>query len=94
MKLNRALVKEELPAYWAERQHLFASEQADLGEVGQLDSVGLAFLVQWSQALAESGRPLRLASPPATFYPLADLYGVSSLFQLTDNPSGSQNGSE
>ncbi|MBL1376738.1 STAS domain-containing protein [Zobellella iuensis] len=94
MKLERPLTRDELPAYWAERGTLFAAEQADLSAVEQLDSVGLAFLVQWSQALASAGKGLTLLSPPASFYPLADLYGVGSLFELTDNPSGSKNGSE
>lgn len=94
MKLERPLIRDELPAYWAERGGLFAAEQVDLSDVVQLDSVGLAFLVQWSQALAAEGKTLTLLSPPASFYPLADLYGVGSLFELTDNPSGSKNGSE
>ncbi|WP_445401373.1 STAS domain-containing protein [Zobellella sp. An-6] len=94
MRLERALTRDELPAYWAERQSLFTLDRVALDGVEQLDSVGLAFLVQWSQALATEGKTLTLLSPPASFYPLADLYGVGSLFELTDNPSGSKNGSE
>ncbi|PSJ40150.1 STAS domain-containing protein [Zobellella taiwanensis] len=94
MKLTRPLIREQLPAYWAERHALFAEDNAELGEVEQIDSVGLAFLVQWSQALSAAGRGLTLSAPPASFYPLADLYGVSELFTLADNDSGSQHGSE
>ncbi|MBR9859022.1 MAG: STAS domain-containing protein [Gammaproteobacteria bacterium] len=94
MKLERELTRDMLPAYWAERNTLFGAERADLSKLKQIDSVGLAFLVQWSQALAAGNKALTLISPPTSFYPLADLYGVGSLFELTDNPSGSQHGSE
>ncbi len=90
MKLSRALTRDNLPAYWAERSTLFGAGQVDLSALSQLDSVGLAFLVQWSQALAADNQSLTLISPPASFYPLADLYGVSSLFELTDNTAESQ----
>jgi phospholipid transport system transporter-binding protein len=89
MKLERELTRDMLPAYWAERNTLFGAERVDLSELKQIDSVGLAFLVQWSQALAAGNKPLTLISPPASFYPLADLYGVSSFFELTDNTAES-----
>lgn len=89
MKLTRELTRAHLPAYWAERQSLFTNRQADLSELSEIDSIGLAFLVQWSQALAAEQRPLGLLTPPASFYPLADLYGVSSFFELTDTSAGS-----
>lgn len=94
MKLTRELTRAQLPAYWSERQALFANRQADLSELKEIDSIGLAFLVQWSQSLTAEQGPLALLAPPASFYPLADLYGVSSFFELTDNPAGSPNGTE
>ncbi|MFD1006921.1 MULTISPECIES: STAS domain-containing protein [Oceanisphaera] len=94
MKLTRELTRTHLPAYWSERQLLFTNRQADLSELSEIDSIGLAFLVQWSQALAVEQRPLGLLAPPASFYPLADLYGVSSFFELTDTFAGSHNGTE
>lgn len=94
MKLTGPLTRAELPEYWSERDRYFTVTCADLSQVTQIDSVGLAFLVQWSQALAEKDQILELSSPPAAFHSLANLYGVSSLFVLTPNHSGSQNGSE
>ncbi|MFP2770074.1 STAS domain-containing protein [Oceanisphaera sp. KMM 10153] len=85
MKLERELTRDMLPAYWAERNILFGAERVDLSGLKQVDSVGLAFLVQWSQALAAGNKQLTLISPPTSFFPLADLYGVSSLFELVDN---------
>ncbi|MDP5293142.1 STAS domain-containing protein [Oceanimonas sp. CHS3-5] len=94
MKLTRPLTREQLPAWWAERDTLFAETRADLSAVERIDSVGLALLVQWSQALAARDQRLALCSPPDSFYPLADLYGVSSLFELPETDSRSQHGSE
>ncbi|WP_107850933.1 STAS domain-containing protein [Oceanimonas marisflavi] len=94
MKLTRSLTREQLPAWWAERDTLFADTTADLSGVERIDSVGLALLVQWSQALASRDKRLALSSPPDSFYPLADLYGVGSLFDLPKNDSRSQHGSE
>ncbi|GAA3541884.1 STAS domain-containing protein [Zobellella aerophila] len=94
MKLTRPLTKAELPKYWSERQQYFGAADADLSQVTQMDSVGLAFLVQWSQVLAETDKTLELRSPPAAFHSLAHLYGVSQLFALVPNNPGSQNGSE
>lgn len=92
MKLTRDLTRAHLSAYWSERLSLFTHRQADLSELSEIDSIGLAFLVQWSQALAVEQRPLGLLTPPASFYSLADLYGVNSFFELTDPPAGSKNG--
>ncbi|MCT7654897.1 STAS domain-containing protein [Oceanimonas sp. NS1] len=94
MKLTRALTREQLPAWWAERNTLFAECSADLSAVERIDSVGLALLVQWSQHLAGRDKRLALIAPPDSFYPLADLYGVASLFELPKNDSRSQHGSE
>ena len=94
MKLTGPLTKAELPGYWAKRQQYFGATDADLSQVTQMDSVGLAFLVQWSQALAETGKTLELRSPPAAFHSLAHLYGVSQLFALAPHNPGSQHGSE
>lgn len=94
MKLSRPLTREQLPSWWAERDTLFAVAKADLSGVERIDSTGLALLVQWSQHLASREQRLVLCSPPEGFYPLADLYGVGSLFDLPDNDSRSQHGSE
>ncbi|WP_116474418.1 STAS domain-containing protein [Zobellella maritima] len=94
MKLTRPLTKAELAKYWSERARYFEAADADLSQVTQMDSVGLAFLVQWSQALANTGKTLELRSPPAAFHSLAQLYGVGQLFTLTPNNPGSQHGSE
>lgn len=91
MKLSLPLTREQLPAYWRQREQLFAHNGADLSAVGEIDSIGLAFLVQWSQSLAADARPLVLTTPPASFYPLADLYGVGEFFAPTDNFAESQN---
>ena len=88
--LTQPLIKEQLPHYWAQRTQLFSHNQADLSAVREIDSIGLAFLVQWSQSLAANARPLTLAKPPANFYPLADLYGVSDFFALIDSLAESQ----
>ena len=78
--LTQPLTKAQLPSYWAQREQLFSQNKADLSAVGEIDSIGLAFLVQWSQSLAADARPLTLVTPPANFYPLADLYGVGDFF--------------
>ncbi|MGO1616401.1 MAG: STAS domain-containing protein [Oceanisphaera sp.] len=94
MKLTEPLTRQYIASYWAQCQTLFTHRQADLSGLSEIDTVGLAFLVQWSQALAAEQQPLVLLTPPASFYPLADLYGVSSFFELTDTPAGSQNGTK
>ncbi len=94
MKLSRALTREHLSAYWAEREALFVHRQADLSDLSQLDSIGLAFLVQWSQALGAEQGPLTLLSPPPSFKPLAALYGVGAYFELNDTKAGSHHGFE
>ena len=88
--LTQPLTKEQLPSYWAQREQLFSQNKADLSAVREIDSIGLAFLVQWSQSLAADARPLTLATPPANFYPLADLYGVGDFFAPTDPLAESQ----
>lgn len=94
MKLTQPLTREHLPAYWAERHSLFTQSQADLSELNEIDSIGLAFLVQWSQAMGTEQQALSLLKPPASFYPLADLYGVNSFFELTHSLAGCENGTE
>ena len=91
LPLTLPLTKDQLPAYWAQRAQLFSHNRADLSAVREIDSIGLAFLVQWSQSLAADARPLTLATPPANFYPLADLYGVGDYFAPTDPLAESQN---
>lgn len=87
MKLTQPLTREQLPNYWAQREALFTHKTVDLSALQEIDSIGLAFLVQWSQSLAAEQRPLTLHSPPASFYPLADLYGVGAFFAPTDTPA-------
>lgn len=94
MKLSRPLTREQVSALWAERHTLFAAAEADLSGVERIDSTGLALLVQWSQQLSARGQRLALFSPPEGFYPIVDLYGVGSLFDLPDNDSRSPHGSE
>ena len=94
MKLTQPLTRDQVSYYWAQREQLFRHSQADLSAIGEIDSIGLAFLVQWSQSLAADARPLTLHTPPANFYPLADLYGVGEFFAPTDNLAESQNGFE
>ena len=88
--LTQPLTKDQLASYWVQREQLFSHNKADLSAVNEIDSIGLAFLVQWSQSLAADARPLTLNTPPANFYPLADLYGVGEFFAPTDNLAESQ----
>ena len=91
LPLTQPLTKQQLPSLWAQREQLFSQNKADLSAVSEIDSIGLAFLVQWSQSLAADARPLVLVTPPTNFYPLADLYGVGDFFAPTDHFAGSQN---
>lgn len=92
--LTLPLTKQQLPSLWAQRSQLFSQSSVDLSAVKEIDSIGLAFLVQWSQSLAADARPLALVTPPANFYPLAELYGVGDFFAPTDNLAESKNESE
>ncbi|MGO4999799.1 STAS domain-containing protein [Oceanisphaera sp. W20_SRM_FM3] len=92
--LTLPLTRDQLASYWAQREQLFTHNRVDLSGLHEIDSIGLAFLVQWSQSLAADARPLTLNSPPASFYPLADLYGVGEFFTPTDNLAESQYESE
>ncbi|ART80820.1 STAS domain-containing protein [Oceanisphaera avium] len=85
MKLTQPLTRNQLAHYWNQREQLFSQARADLSAVQEIDSIGLAFLVQWSQSLAAELRPLTLDTPPANFLPLVDLYGVGEFFASTNN---------
>lgn len=89
--LTLPLTRDQLASYWAQREQLFTHNRVDLSGLREIDSIGLAFLVQWSQSLAADARPLTLYTPPASFYPLADLYGVGEFFAPTDNLAESLN---
>lgn len=51
----------------------------DLAQVTDVDSSGLAVVFGWQRAATAQGRPLCLASPPASLVSLAEVYGVSEL---------------
>ena len=62
-------------------ERLVAGEAAvvDLAAATDVDSSGVALILEWTRECARRGRQLRVVNAPEAVAKLADLYGVSNL---------------
>jgi anti-anti-sigma factor len=54
----------------------------DLAATTDVDSSGVALILEWTRECAREGRQLRVVNAPEAVAKLADLYGVSNLLPL------------
>jgi anti-anti-sigma factor len=65
-----------------ERLREGANPVVDLAATTDVDSSGVALILEWTRECARLGRPLRVVNAPEAVAKLADLYGVSNLLPL------------
>jgi anti-anti-sigma factor len=59
-----------------------AAAVVDLAAATDVDSSGVALILEWTRECARLGRALRIVNAPEAVAKLADLYGVSNLLPL------------
>jgi anti-anti-sigma factor len=59
-----------------------ATAVVDLAATTDIDSSGVALILEWTRECARLGRQLRVVNAPDAVAKLADLYGVSNLLPL------------
>lgn len=80
--MQGALTVKTVPALWEKRAEIFKDNSVDLGQVSEIDSAGVAFLVQWAKAQPE--RRLTLKGAPDNALRLIKTFKLSKLFELQD----------
>ena len=76
----RIMTVETVPGLWRGRDAIFRGPEIDLKTVEQIDSAGIAFLIQWSKSLAP--RRLRLKNVPEAAIKLIDTFALRQLFEI------------
>ena len=71
-----------LAAAGMERLRAGPGVTVDLAAATDIDSSGIALILEWTRECARSGRQLRVVNAPEAVGKLADLYGVSNLLPL------------
>jgi anti-anti-sigma factor len=56
----------------------------DVSEMAYIDSIGLSFLVRWSQERSSAGQPAVIRRPRARFEQVMYIAGIGSLFVYED----------
>ncbi len=74
------LTVKTVPALWQQRRELFKDDCTDLRGVDEIDSAGVAFLVQWAKA-QPLGR-LSLYNVPENALKLIKTFKLDPLFEL------------
>ncbi len=77
-----ALTCATVPELWKRRETLFTEHQADLSVLEEVDSAGIAFLVQWAKACEARGEKLQLAGVPPRALRLIRTFRLEGLFNL------------
>lgn len=83
MKEITSMTYESVPALWERRAEIFKNTEIDLSSVQNIDSAGIAFLVQWSKAL--DGIKLKIKNPPLAATNLIATFVLASLFEIENN---------
>lgn len=78
----QALTAATVPALWQERHTLFKEDSVDLGSLKEVDSAGIAFLVQWAKALPQGY--LTLVNAPEAALKLVATFRLEDLLHKTD----------
>jgi phospholipid transport system transporter-binding protein len=83
------LVKETVPALWAEGEQRLQAGGAldvDLGRVELCDSTGVAMLVDWLRLAAARGTRLRYRNAPAQMVAIAQVSDLQQLLLAEPSP--------
>lgn len=81
--MQGAVTVHEVPSLWQQRASLFTEQVCDLSAVTDIDSAGIAFLVQWAKALRRQGQTLTLLHVPAQALRLISTFKLQPLFVLS-----------
>lgn len=79
MTLDNLTVR-TVPQLWEQRTEIFAISVADLSQLKEIDSAGIAFLVQWAKA--RTPQRLQLRAVPERARRLIQTFKVEPLFEL------------
>lgn len=84
MSLNvDKLTHVEVAALWEQRSGIFVQDQVDLQNIKQVDSSGVAFLVQWAKSRPQ--KKLTLLHSTHNVRSLIRTFRLAPLFELKDN---------
>lgn len=84
MSLNvDKLTHVEVSELWNKRQEIFKQDKVDLLNIKQVDSAGVAFLVQWAKSLPQ--HKLTLIHSTHNVRSLIKTFRLAPLFELQDN---------
>ncbi len=75
-----ALNTTTVPELWEQKEQYFVLDMVDLRNLQDVDSAGVAFLVQWAKAL--KGRRLTLKNTPPRLFKLIETFRVTELFDI------------
>ena len=78
-----SMTYESVPELWDRRGEIFKNTEIDLSSGRNIDSAGIAFLVQWSKAL--NGRKLKIKNPPLAATNLIATFVLASLFEIENS---------
>lgn len=71
---------ETVPQLWLKRQEIFQNSFIDMTSVKEIDSAGIAFLIQWSKSLKD--KKLCLKYPPQAALRLIATFGLQPIFEI------------
>lgn len=74
------LDSKSVPALWERRAEIFKADRVDLKDTREIDSAGIAFLVQWAKALPQ-GR-LTILNAPDNAVRLIATFKLQPLLQV------------
>ncbi len=69
-----------VPQLWLERHEIFQNNFIDMTCVKEIDSAGIAFLIQWSKSLKD--RKLCLKHPPQAALRLIATFSLQPIFEI------------
>lgn len=83
LRINAELTLPGLPGLWAELNSVSLADvlRVDLGEVSQVDSAGIALLLEMQK---RSSTPFSLMHPPASLKTLLGLYNLTEILPITE----------
>lgn len=73
------------PKVLAEAKAWLAAGSLDLSGIGNVDSTGVALLLELTRRANIAGTPLRFINTPANLLTLANFFGVSELLKLQEH---------
>lgn len=74
------LTAKSVPNLWTDRKVIFAQDSLDLALTKNIDSAGIAFLVQWTKSLKDKKLKIKNVSEDAMH--LIATFKIQSLFEI------------